>query len=163
MSQDALRRFAVWQCVWPTIVVRLHCQQAREEDCVPTAKRACCSSVSCGHYGAYRIRICMTGACSWPALALACGLPLDKEGRPLILSPSQHCKRRHQVGAPVHESLFLLVVLQALKQRSCVRAIKLCDLHEPNPLDRSVPWALQFSVFFHRSRLLPTAVTFCIH
>src|SRR5215813_7539996 len=32
---------------------------------------------------------------SWPALALACGLPLDKEGRPLIVSPSQHCKRRH--------------------------------------------------------------------
>ncbi|HEY4033905.1 MAG TPA: transposase, partial [Ktedonobacteraceae bacterium] len=54
---------------------------------------------------------------SWPALALACGLPLDKEGRPLIVSPSQHCKRRHAAGAPVHESLFVLVVLQALRRR----------------------------------------------
>ena len=54
---------------------------------------------------------------SWPALALACGLPLDKEGQPLIVSPSQHCKRRHAAGAPVHESLFVLVVLQALRRR----------------------------------------------
>src|SRR6266446_10237345 len=54
---------------------------------------------------------------SWPALALACGLPLDKEGKPLIVSPSQHCKRRHSAGAPVHESLFVLVVLQALGRR----------------------------------------------
>ncbi len=50
---------------------------------------------------------------SWPALALACGLPLDKQGRPRIPSPSQQCKRRHAAGAPVHESLFVLVVLQA--------------------------------------------------
>ena len=35
---------------------------------------------------------------SWPALALACGFPLDKEGKPLIVSPSQHCKRRHAAG-----------------------------------------------------------------
>ena len=54
---------------------------------------------------------------SWPALALACGLPLDEEGQPCILSPSQHCKRRHVAGAPVHESLFVLVVLQALHRR----------------------------------------------
>jgi len=54
---------------------------------------------------------------SWPALALACGLPLDKDGQPLIVSPSQHCKRRHAAGAPVHESLFVLVVLQALQRR----------------------------------------------
>jgi hypothetical protein len=51
----------------------------------------------------------MIGAYSWPALALACGFPLDKEGKPLIVSPSQHCKRRHAAGAPVHESLFVLV------------------------------------------------------
>src|SRR5437667_6577708 len=49
---------------------------------------------------------------SWPALALACGLPL-KEGQPCIPSKSQHCKRRHAAGAPLHESLFVLVVLQA--------------------------------------------------
>lgn len=54
---------------------------------------------------------------SWPALALACGLPLDKDGQPLIVSPSQHCKRRHEAFAPVHESLFVLVVVQALRRR----------------------------------------------
>ncbi len=36
---------------------------------------------------------------SWPALALACGLPLDKQGQPRIPSPSQQCKRRHAAGA----------------------------------------------------------------
>jgi hypothetical protein len=54
---------------------------------------------------------------SWPALALACGLPLDQEGKLCIPSPSQQCRRRHQAGAPVHESLFVLVVLQALRRR----------------------------------------------
>src|SRR5260370_13101184 len=54
---------------------------------------------------------------SWPALALACGFPLEKEGKPLIVSPSQHCKRRHTAGAPVHESLFVLIVVQALRRR----------------------------------------------
>ena len=54
---------------------------------------------------------------SWPALALACGLPLDKQGQPRIPSPSQHCKRRHAAGAPLHESLFVLVILQALRRR----------------------------------------------
>jgi hypothetical protein len=29
----------------------------------------------------------------WPALALACGLPLNREGRPRIPSSSQQCKR----------------------------------------------------------------------
>src|SRR5207302_2475821 len=54
---------------------------------------------------------------SWPALALACGLPLDKKGQLLIVSPSQHCKRRHTAGAPVHESLFVLTVGQAIRRR----------------------------------------------
>jgi transposase len=54
---------------------------------------------------------------SGPALALACGLPLDKQGQPRIPSPSQHCNRRHAAGAPLHESLFVLVVLQALRGR----------------------------------------------
>ena len=54
---------------------------------------------------------------SWPALVLACGLPLDKHGQPRIPSPSQQCKRRHAAGAPLHESLFVLVVLQALRGR----------------------------------------------
>src|SRR5438094_2903664 len=54
---------------------------------------------------------------SWPALALACGLPLDKEGQPRIPSKSQQCKRRHAAGAPLHESLFVLTVLQAVRSR----------------------------------------------
>jgi hypothetical protein len=54
---------------------------------------------------------------SWPALALACGLPLDKQGQPRIKSPSQQCKRRHAAGAPLHEALFVLVVVQALRRR----------------------------------------------
>jgi transposase len=54
---------------------------------------------------------------SWPALALACGLPLDTQGQPRIPSPSQQCKRRHAAGAPPHESLFVLLVVQALRRR----------------------------------------------
>src|SRR5437588_9757774 len=53
---------------------------------------------------------------SWPALALACGLPL-KEGKLCIPSKSQQCKRRHAAGAPLPESLFVLVVVQALRRR----------------------------------------------
>jgi transposase len=54
---------------------------------------------------------------SWPALAKAVGLPLDEKGKLYIPSPSQQCKRRHTAGAPVHESLFILVVLQAIRRR----------------------------------------------
>jgi Transposase DDE domain len=54
---------------------------------------------------------------SWPALALACGLPLDKAGQPRIPSKSQQCKRRHAAGAPLYEALFVLTVLQALRSR----------------------------------------------
>lgn len=53
----------------------------------------------------------------WPALALACGLPLDKGGHLRIPSPSQQCKRRRTAGAPLHESLFILTVLQAIRRR----------------------------------------------
>src|SRR6266571_1066139 len=35
---------------------------------------------------------------SWPSLALACGLPVDKQGHPRIPRPSQQCKRRHAGG-----------------------------------------------------------------
>src|SRR5438270_13070439 len=51
---------------------------------------------------------------SWPALALACGLPM-KEGQLCVPSKSQQCKRRHAAGAPVHESLFVLTVLSAMR------------------------------------------------
>src|SRR5437868_4424875 len=53
---------------------------------------------------------------SWPALALACGLPL-KEGQLCIPSKSQQCKRRHAAGAPLPESLFVVLVVQALRRR----------------------------------------------
>jgi hypothetical protein len=53
----------------------------------------------------------------WPALALVCGLPLGKDGRPRILSPSQQCKRGNRAGAPLPEALFVLTVLTALHSR----------------------------------------------
>jgi hypothetical protein len=53
----------------------------------------------------------------WPALALACGLPLNRQGRPRIPSPSQQCKRLRAAGAPLFESLFVLTVLLALHRR----------------------------------------------
>src|SRR6266566_9945578 len=54
---------------------------------------------------------------SWPALALACGLPLDQESKPRIPSASQQWKHRAIAGAPLHESLFVLTVLQAIHSR----------------------------------------------
>ena len=53
----------------------------------------------------------------WPALALACGLPLGHDGRPRIPSPSQQCKRGQTAGAPVPEALFILTVLTAIRRR----------------------------------------------
>ncbi len=54
---------------------------------------------------------------SWPALPLACGLPLGKDGQVRVPCKSQQCKRRHTAGAPVHESLFVLAALQAVRRR----------------------------------------------
>ena len=54
---------------------------------------------------------------SWPALALACGLPLGKDGHPRVPSPSQQCKRGQQGGAPLPEALFVLSVLTAIRCR----------------------------------------------
>jgi transposase len=54
---------------------------------------------------------------AWPALALACGLPLSREGCPRIPSPSQQCKRIRAAGAPLFESLFVLTVLLAIHRR----------------------------------------------
>jgi len=53
----------------------------------------------------------------WPALALACGLPLGKDGYPRIPSPSQQCKRGKRAGAPLPEALFILSVLTAIRCR----------------------------------------------
>lgn len=52
---------------------------------------------------------------SWPALALACGLPLGVDGRPHIPSPSQRCKRWQAAGAPPFETLFVLTVWRAVQ------------------------------------------------
>ena len=54
---------------------------------------------------------------SWPALALACGLPVEKEGRLRVPSKSQQCKRRQTAGAPLYESLFVLTVVHAIRSR----------------------------------------------
>ena len=52
---------------------------------------------------------------SWPALALACGLQLDADGKPRIPSPSQLCKRGPAAGAPPFETLFVLTVWRAVR------------------------------------------------
>ncbi len=52
---------------------------------------------------------------SWPALALACGLPLDSVGKPCVPSPSQLCKRGLPAGAPPFETLFVLTVWRAVR------------------------------------------------
>jgi transposase len=54
---------------------------------------------------------------SWPALALACGLPLDARDQPRIPSASQQWKREHAAGAPVGEALLILAVQIALRCR----------------------------------------------
>src|SRR5438309_8250179 len=54
---------------------------------------------------------------AWPALALACGLPLAKNGLPRVPSPSQQWKRGQAAGAPLPEALFVLTVLTALRRR----------------------------------------------
>jgi hypothetical protein len=54
---------------------------------------------------------------AWPALALACGLPVGRDGQPRIPSPSQQCKRGQAAGAPVPEALFILSVLTAIRRR----------------------------------------------
>ena len=54
---------------------------------------------------------------AWPALALACGLPVGRDGRPRIPSASQQWKRACNAGAPVPEALFVLSVLTAIRRR----------------------------------------------
>src|SRR5260221_4453372 len=54
---------------------------------------------------------------AWPALALACGLPIDRDGHPRIPSSSQQCKRGKLGGAPLPEALFVLSVLTAIRCR----------------------------------------------
>ncbi len=48
--------------------------------------------------------------CAWPALALACGLPLGGDGRPRVPSKAQQSKRLRAAGAPASEMLFVVLV-----------------------------------------------------
>lgn len=52
--------------------------------------------------------------CAWPALALACGLPLGTNGRPRVPSKGQQSKRLRAAGAPASEMLFVLLVRAGL-------------------------------------------------
>ncbi len=52
--------------------------------------------------------------CAWPALALACGLPLGPDGRPRVPCKAQQSKRLRAAGAPASEMLFVLLVRAGL-------------------------------------------------
>ncbi len=54
---------------------------------------------------------------SWPALALACGLPPDAQGRPQVPSPATMSKRAARAGAPPYEVLFVQTVRAAIRTR----------------------------------------------
>jgi transposase len=54
---------------------------------------------------------------AWPALAQACGLPFDADGRPCVPSPSQQWKRAARAGAPVAEALLVVAVRLAVHRR----------------------------------------------
>jgi transposase len=51
---------------------------------------------------------------AWPALALACGLPLGRDGQPRAPSTAQQSKRLRAAGAPPSERLFVLLVRAGL-------------------------------------------------
>lgn len=52
---------------------------------------------------------------AWPALALACGLPLGPDGPPRVPSPSQQWKRAAAAGSLSFELLFILAVQEAIR------------------------------------------------
>jgi hypothetical protein len=52
--------------------------------------------------------------CAWPALALACGMPLGPDDRPRVPSKAQQSKRQRTAGAPTSEMLFVLLVRAGL-------------------------------------------------
>jgi DDE family transposase len=54
---------------------------------------------------------------AWPALALACGLPQGRDGRPRVPCPATQCLRARQAGAPVYEVVFVAVVREAVMCR----------------------------------------------
>jgi hypothetical protein len=54
---------------------------------------------------------------TWTALALACGLPLSRDGQPRIPSASQQWKRAFSAGTPACEALFVLSVLSGIRRQ----------------------------------------------
>jgi hypothetical protein len=52
--------------------------------------------------------------CAWPTLALACGLPTWRDGRPRVHSKAQQSKRLRAAGALASELLFVLLVRAGL-------------------------------------------------
>jgi len=52
---------------------------------------------------------------AWPALAVACGLPVHPHGRVRVPSAAQMCKRAQRAGAPTCEMLFIVAVREALR------------------------------------------------
>jgi len=54
---------------------------------------------------------------AWPALAFACGLPARAAGTPWAPCPAQQWKRAARAGAPPGETLFVLIVKEALRRR----------------------------------------------
>jgi hypothetical protein len=57
---------------------------------------------------------------AWPALALACGLPADTDGRSCVPSAAQQCRRGTKAGAPPCESLLVVLVRLA-----CIHHVRL--------------------------------------
>src|SRR5258708_17628072 len=116
-----------------TLVIRLHLLQ-RCRIAVQLAQRQCPPPLPAGPGGAPRVYTEETllllallrtlwrlssqelhdWLCAWPALALACGLPLGQDGCPRVPSKAQQSKRLRAAGAPASEMLFVLLVRAGL-------------------------------------------------
>jgi hypothetical protein len=82
-----------------------------------TARSRCCSSRGCRTLWRLSSQDMRDWLRDWPALALACGLPLGNDGCPRIPCPSKPRKRGKSAGAPLPEALSVLTVLTALRRR----------------------------------------------
>jgi hypothetical protein len=110
-------RCVVWQSAWRIVVVRRLYPLVQEGWHTPTARRRCCSWRGSRTLWRLSYRDMHDWLRAWPALALACGLPLGRDGQLRIPSPSQQCKRGQRAGAPGPEALFFLSVLTAIRSR----------------------------------------------
>jgi len=98
---------------------------------------------------------------SWPALALACGLPLDVAGRPRVSSLSQQWKRTAHVGAPVAESLLVVLVRLARHRRLIGARDLIIDSAPILAWRRADPDAALGHAPHHHPRLLLRG--YCVH